>query len=140
MTREEFSQQLVALRETDKCGKNEISRRCECTFLTIDRIETAYNSFSMKNVFKYINAVNGSLVIYKGYIPIKINDYESLVATLIGIRKDAGETLSSLAKKINVQRQALYAGELMKMSWHVDTVLNITNALNIELKVIHNAK
>ena len=137
MTRQEFSEQLVSLRISKGIGKNEITRLCEWTFLTTDRIEKASNNYSLSNAFKYINALNAYvLVMYPdaGCVE-RISSVEDWSKVIFGTMMKTNRSGYDIERITGVKQATLSSLKNGKQSWHIDRALIVMDVLGIRIEI-----
>lgn len=140
MTRQEFSNQLVSLRSGLQIGKNEITRLCDWTFLTTDRIEKASNNYSLQNAFKYIKALNGHVQIsYPDLKRVKhLTSAEEWSKVIFDAIEESNMSRCEIERISGIKQATLSFLKNGKQSWHIDRALLMMDMLGIRVTVQHD--
>lgn len=137
MDRNEFSSLLVAQREANNIGKNELCRFAEFTFLQLQRIENADNNYNMGLAFRYLSVVKSKVCLQKGKKEWSLTEYSQFPKWLAKAR-DGKFSLRKLALVANCSYSAVTNVEHEKTVISIDLFLKIVDVLgyNIEIKSI----
>lgn len=139
MTRQEFSNQLVAARESVGYSKNAMMFKCGFTsHAVVDRIESAQVNYSFVNVFKYLHALNAYMMLKIADRTMAIKEYDDTTPTMITVRKLLKVTKYSLAKEAGVSWPSIHDAESNKKVWHIDFILSIINALGVQIQIVRD--
>ena len=134
MNRIEFSNILKDKRESLDISKYKISKDTGLTALQLNRIEDAVNSYSMGNIFKYLDVINCRIALCKGkriYILNNIEDFGSWVTK----RRGQKMSMYALAKLIESNITTITRIETNQSSVGVDLFLKIIEAFGYTLKI-----
>ncbi len=134
MNRIEFSNMLKNKRESLGTSKYKISKDTGLTALQLNRIETAANSYSMGNIFKYLNTIGCHIALYKGK---RSNTFNNIEDFGVWVTKRRGQKMSmyALAKQIESNITTVTRIETNQSAVGVDLFLKIIEAFGYELKV-----
>lgn len=137
MDRNEFSSLLVAQREANNIGKNELCRLAEFTFLQLQRIESAGNNYNMGLAFRYLSVVKSCVCLQKGKKEWVLTEYNQFPKWLVKVR-DGKFSLRKLALVADCSYSAVTNVEHGKTVISIDLFLKIIEVLgyNIEIKPI----
>ena len=137
MDRNEFSSLLMAQREANNMGKNELCRFAEFTFLQLQRIENADNNYNMGLVFRYLAVVKSNMILHKGKKEWCLVEYSQIPKWLAKAR-DGKFSLRKLALAADCSYSAVTNVEHGKTVISIDLFLKIVEVLgyNVEIKPI----
>lgn len=136
MDRIEFSNKLVKARENAGCGKNEMCRRTGFTFVQLQRIEQAANSYNMSLPLKYLNAINYHICVSDNGQQYKITSNDDLVSFLVQLRTGR-MTQRQLSEACGRSFVAIANLERKNSIASIDTFLSIVNALNLKVEMYY---
>ena len=137
MDRKDFSSRLVAQREANNIGKNELCRLTGFTFVQLQRLEKADNNYNMELVFRYLSVVRSSIILQKDKKEYCLTHYGQVPQWLSEAR---GEVLSlrKLAEIANCSYSAITNVEHGKTVISVDLFLKLIDVLgySVEIKLV----
>lgn len=134
MDRNEFSFLLVAQREANNIGKNELCRSAEFTFLQLQRLESAGNNYNMGLVFRYLAVVNSNVCLQKGKKEWCLTEYNQIPKWLAKAR-DGKFSLRKLAIAADCSYSAVTNVEHGKTVISVDLFLKLVEVLGYSIEI-----
>lgn len=134
MDRTEFSTILKDKRESLCISKYKISKDTGLTPLQLNRIEDAVNSYSMGNIFKYLNAIGCNINLHKGKRTNVLNCIEDF-SSWVTKRRGKNITMYALGKQIGSNVVTITRIETKQTVVGVDLFLKIVEAFGWELKI-----
>lgn len=134
MNRIEFSNMLKAKRESLGVSKYKISKDTGLTALQLNRIEDAANSYSMGNIFKYLDAIDCNICLYKGKRTNTFNCIEDF-SSWVTKKRGKNITMYALGKQIGSNVVTITRIETKQTIVGVDLFLKIVEAFGWKLKI-----
>ena len=125
MTRQEFSAQLTAIRKTTDIKIKDLCYTLNVLQSEVYGLEAGKFNYSTKRMLAYCQCVGIELQIHYADTDVTIDNYDTLLSTIIDIRKKAGYTQENIASTIGVSRQAIACIEIQKNALTIDVMLKI---------------
>ena len=125
MTRQEFSAQLAAMRRATDIKMKDICYTLDTLPNAVYRLEAGKFNYDTNRMLAYCQCVGIELEIHYVDTDVIIGNYDTLLSTIIDIRKSAGHTQHSIASAIDVSRHAIACIETQKNALTIDVMLKI---------------
>lgn len=125
MTRQEFSTQLAAIRKATDIKMKGICYTLNVLQDAIYRLEGGKFNYDTNRMLAYCQCIGIELEIHYADTDVIIDSYDTLLSTIIDIRKNAGYTQENIASTIGVSRQAIAYVEIRKNTLTIDIMLKI---------------
>jgi toxin-antitoxin system, antitoxin component, xre family len=125
MTRQEFSAQLAAIRKATDIKMKDICYTLNVLQDAIYRLEGGKFNYDTNRMLAYCQCIGIELEIHYAGTDVVIDNYDTLLSTIIDIRKNAGYTQENIASTIGVSRQAIAYAEIRKNTLTIDIMLKI---------------
>lgn len=125
MTRQEFSAQLAAIRKTTDIKIKDICNTLNVLQDAVYRLEGGKFNYNTNRMLAYCQCVGIELRIHYAGTDVVIDNYDTLLSTIIDVRKSAGYTQHSIASEIGTYRQIIGYIETQKNALTIDVMLKI---------------
>lgn len=125
MTRQEFSAQLAAIRKTTDIKIKELCYTLNVLQNAIYRLEGGQFNYDTNRMLAYCQCVGIELKIHYAGTDVVIDNYDTLLSTIIDVRKSAGHTQHSIASAIGASQPAIAYTETQKNALTIDVMLKI---------------
>ena len=125
MIRQEFSAQLAAIRKSTDIKIKDLCYALNVLQNAIYRLEGGKFNYDTNRMLAYCQCVGIELKIHYAGTDVVIDNYDTLLSTIIDVRKSAGHTQRSIASIIGVSRQAIACIETQKNALTIDIMLKI---------------
>lgn len=125
MTRQEFSAQLAAIRKATDIKIKDLCYTLNVLQNAVYNLEGGKFNYSTNRMLAYCQCVGIELEIHYADTDVVIDSYDTLLSTIIDIRKNAGYTQENIASIIGVSRQAITYVETRKNTLTIDVMLKI---------------
>ena len=125
MTRQEFSTQLAAIRKTTDIKMKDICYTLNVLQNAVYRLEGGKFNYDTKRMLAYCQCVGIELKIHYAGTDVVIDNYNTLLSTIIDVRKSVGHTQRSLSSSIGISHRAIAYFEVQKSTLTIDVMLKI---------------
>ena len=125
MTRQEFSAQLADSRKTTDIKIKDLCYTLNVLQSEVYRLEAGKFNYSTKRMLTYCQCVGIELEIHYVDTDVVIDNYDTLLSTIIDVRKSAGHTQRSISSAIGVSRTSIAYAEIRKNTLTIDVMLKI---------------
>jgi DNA-binding helix-turn-helix protein len=125
MTRQEFSAQLADSRKTTDIKIKDLCYTLNVLQSEVYRLEAGKFNYSTKRMLTYCQCVGIELEIHYADTDVVIDNYDTLLSTIIDVRKSAGHTQRSISSAIGVSRTSIAYAEIRKNTLTIDVMLKI---------------
>lgn len=125
MTRQEFSAQLAAIRKATDIKIKELCYKLNVLQDAIYRLEAGKFNYDTNRMLTYCQCVGIELEIYYADTDVVIDNYDTLLNTIIDVRKSAGHTQRSISSAIGVSQPSIAYVETRKNTLTIDIMLKI---------------
>lgn len=125
MTRQEFSAQLAAIRKSTDIKIKDLCYALDALNNAVYNLEGGKFNYDTNRMLAYCQCVGIELKIHYADTDVVIDNYDTLLSTIIDIRKNAGYTQENIASTIGVSRQAITYTETRKNTLTIDVMLKI---------------
>ena len=125
MTRQEFSAQLAAIRKSTDIKIKDLCYALNVLQNAIYRLEGGKFNYDTNRMLAYCQCVGIELEIHYAGTDVVIDNYDTLLSTIIDVRKSAGHTQHSIASTIGMTRHAISYTETQKSALTIDVILKI---------------
>ena len=137
MNREELSLRVLQLRTSLNISKYKVAKLSGLAELQIGRIDNATHSYSIDNLFKYLNAIPAVIKLYstqynKSYI---LQSRQDFVAAFKEIRLMSGLSQVKAANIIGVNSAIITGIESRDVDTSIDKFLQCIYGLGYQLKI-----
>lgn len=135
MTRQEFSAQLADSRKTTDIKIKDLCYALNVLQNSVYRLEAGKFNYSTNRMLAYCQCVGIELQIHYADTDVVIDNYDTLLSTIIDVRKSAGHSQRSIASAIGVSRQAIACIEIQKSALTVDVMLKICDTCDAVITI-----
>lgn len=125
MTRQEFSAQLAAIRKTTDIKIKDICYALNVLQNAVYNLEGGKFNYDTNRMLAYCQCVGIELEIHYVDTDVVIDNYNTLLSTIIYVRKSAGHTQRSIASTIGISYQTIAYVEVQKNALTIDVMLKI---------------
>lgn len=125
MTRQEFSAQLAAIRKATDIKMKDICYTLNVLQNAVYRLEGGKFNYDTNRMLAYCQCVGIELKIHYADTDVVIDNYDTLLSTIIDVRKSVGHTQRSIASTIGVSYQGIAYTETQKNALTIDVMLKI---------------
>lgn len=125
MTRQEFSAQLAAIRKSTDIKIKDLCYALDVLQDAIYRLEAGRFNYDTNRMLAYCQCVGIELQINYADTDVVIDNYDTLLSTIIDVRKSVGHTQRSIASTIGVSYQGIAYTETQKNALTIDVMLKI---------------
>lgn len=125
MTRQEFSSQLAAIRKATDIKIKDLCYALDVLQDAIYRLEAGRFNYDTNRMLAYCQCVGIELEIHYADTDVIIDNYDTLLNTIIDVRKSAGHTQHSIASAIGMTQHAIAFMEIQKSALTIDVMLKI---------------
>lgn len=125
MTRQEFSAHLAAIRKSTDIKMKDICYTLNVLQNAVYRLEGGKFNYDTNRMLAYCQCVGIELEIHYADTNVVIDNYDTLLNTIIDVRKSAGQTQRSIASAIGISYQTIAYVETQKNALTVDVMLKI---------------
>lgn len=135
MTRQEFSAQLAAIRKTTDIKIKDLCYTLNTLPNAVYRLEVGKFNYDTNRMLDYCQCVGIELEIHYADTDVVIDNYDTLLSTIIDVRKNAGHTQHSIASAISVSRHAIACIETQKNALTIDVMLKICDTCDAVITI-----
>ena len=135
MTRQEFSAQLAAIRKSTDIKIKDLCYTLNVLQSEVYRLETGKFNYSTKRILAYCQCVGIELQIHYADTDVVIDNYDTLLSTIIDVRKSAGHTQRSLSSSIDISHRAIAYTETQKSALTIDVMLKICDTCDAVITI-----
>ena len=125
MTRQEFSAQLAAIRKATDIKMKDICYTLDTLPNAVYRLEAGKFNYDTNRMLAYCQCVGIELKIHYADTDVVIDNYDTLLSTIIDVRKSVGHTQRSIASAIGISYQTIAYVETQKNTLTIDIMLKI---------------
>ena len=125
MTRQEFSSQLAAIRKATDIKIKDLCYALDVLQDAIYRLEAGRFNYDTNRMLAYCQCVGIELKIHYADTDVVIDNYDTLLSTIIDVRKSADHTQRSIASAIGISYQTIAYVETQKNTLTIDVMLKI---------------
>lgn len=125
MTRQEFSAQLAAIRKATDIKMKAICYTLNVLQNAVYRLEGGKFNYDTNRMLAYCQCVGIELKIHYADTDVVIDNYNTLLSTIIDVRKSADHTQRSIASAIGISYQTIAYVETQKNTLTIDVMLKI---------------
>lgn len=125
MTRQEFSAQLAAIRRATDIKMKDICYTLDTLPNAVYRLEAGKFNYDTNRMLAYCQCVGIELKIHYADTDVVIDNYDTLLSTIIDVRKSVGHTQRSIASAIGISYQTIAYVETQKNTLTIDIMLKI---------------
>ena len=125
MKRQEFSAQLAAIRKTTDIKMKDICYTLNVLQNAVYNLEGGKFNYDTNRMLAYCQCVGIELQIHYADTDVVIDNYDTLLSTIIDVRKSAGHSQRSIASSIGISHRAIAYFEVQKSALTVDVMLKI---------------
>ena len=125
MTRQEFSAQLAAIRKATDIKIKDLCYTLNVLQNAVYRLEGGKFNYDTNRMLTYCQCVGIELEIHYADTDVVIDNYDTLLSTIINVRKSAGHTQRSIASTIGVSRTSIAYAEIRKNTLTIDVMIKI---------------
>lgn len=125
MIRQEFSAQLAAIRKSTDIKMKDLCYALNVLQDAIYRLEAGRFNYDTNRMLAYCQCVGIELEIHYADTDVIIDNYDTLLNTIIDVRKSVGHTQRSIASTIGVSYQGIAYTETQKNALTIDVMLKI---------------
>lgn len=125
MTRQEFSTQLAIIRKATDIKIKDLCYKLNVLQDAIYRLEAGRFNYDTNRMLAYCQCIGIELQIHYVDTDVVIDNYDTLLSTIIDVRKSAGHTQRSIASTIGVSYQGIAYTEVQKNALTIDVMLKI---------------
>lgn len=125
MTRQEFSAQLAAIRRATDIKMKDICYTLDTLPNAVYRLEAGKFNYDTNRMLAYCQCVGIELKIHYADTDVVIDNYDTLLSTIIDVRKSVGHTQRSIASAIGISYQTIAYVETQKNTLTIDVMLKI---------------
>lgn len=125
MTRQEFSAQLAAIRKATDIKMKDICYTLNVLQNAVYRLEGGKFNYDTNRMLAYCQCVGIELKIHYADTDVVIDNYDTLLSTIIDVRKSVGHTQRSIASAIGISYQTIAYVETQKNTLTIDIMLKI---------------
>lgn len=125
MTRQEFSAQLAAIRKTTDIKIKDLCYTLGTLPNAVYNLEGGKFNYDTNRMLTYCQYVGIELEIHYADTDVVIDNYDTLLSTIIDVRKSAGYSQRSLSSAINISRPNIAYMETRKNALTIDVMLKI---------------
>lgn len=125
MKRQEFSAQLAAIRKATDIKIKDLCYKLNVLQDAIYRLEAGRFNYDTYRMLTYCQCVGIELKIHYADTYVVIDNYDTLLSTIIDVRKSAGHTQRSISSAIGVSRTSIAYAEIRKNTLTIDVMLKI---------------
>lgn len=125
MTRQEFSAQLAAIRKATDIKMKDICYTLNVLQNAVYRLEGGKFNYDTNRMLAYCQCVGIELKIHYADTDVVIDNYDTLLSTIIDVRKSADHTQRSIASAIGISYQTIAYVETQKNTLTIDVMLKI---------------
>lgn len=138
MTKKEFCEALVKLREAEGCGKNAMCKRTGLTFQALQRIEAGITNYGLVKPIVYLEAIGYHIEVESRNSYLMLFEPSDALEWFRSIRGDTA--MSQLASQLGITQSAVSLILSGKSSLTTDVFLSICNYYNAKIKFIKNER
>ena len=125
MTRQEFSAQLAAIRKSTDIKMKDICNTLNVLQDAVYRLEAGRFNYDTNRMLAYCQCVGIELEIHYADTDVIIDNYDTLLNTIIDVRKSADHTQRSISSAIGVSQPSIAYTETRKNTLTIDVMLKI---------------
>lgn len=125
MTRQEFSAQLAAIRKATDIKIKDLCYALDALNNAVYNLEGGKFNYDTNRMLAYCQCVGIVLEIHYADTDVVIDSYDTLLSTIIDVRKSAGHTQRSISSAIGVSRTSITYAEIRKNTLTIDVMLKI---------------
>nr|DAS68816.1 MAG TPA: helix-turn-helix domain protein [Caudoviricetes sp.] len=125
MTRQEFSAQLAAIRKATNIKIKELCYALDALNNAVYNLEGGKFNYDTNRMLAYCQCVGIELQIHYADTDVIIDNYDTLLSTIIDVRKSADHTQRSIASAIGISYQTIAYVEIRKNTLTIDVMLKI---------------
>lgn len=125
MTRQEFSAQLAAIRKATDIKMKDICYTLNVLQNAVYRLEAGKFNYDTNRMLAYCQCVGIELKIHYADTDVVIDNYDTLLSTIIDVRKSVDHTQRSIASAIGISYQTIAYVETQKNTLTIDVMLKI---------------
>ena len=125
MTRQEFSAQLAAIRKATDIKMKDICYTLNVLQNAVYRLEGGKFNYDTNRMLAYCQCIGIELEIHYADTDVVIDNYDTLLSTIIDVRKSVGHTQRSIASAIGISYQTIAYVETQKNTLTIDIMLKI---------------
>lgn len=135
MTRQEFSAQLAAIRKTTDIKIKDICYKLNVLQDAVYTLEGGKFNYNTNRMLAYCQCVGIELKIHYAGTDVVIDNYDTLLSTIIDVRKSAGYTQRSIASTIGVSQPTIAYTETQKNALTIDVMLKICDTCDAVITI-----
>ena len=135
MTREEFSKMLRDARVGRGFSGVNVWQKSGLSCGQVQYIEQGKNNYGLKNVLRYLSALELSLVLKTPQHRLIVRDNADIVSFFRNERESKSITRSKLAELSNMSEGTLSDIEQQQTKFHIDPFLAVASALGVEVGI-----
>lgn len=136
MTKKEFCESLVKLREAEKCGKNALCKRTGLTFQALQRIEAGVTNFGLIKPIVYLDAIGYHIEVEGRNSYLILYDPADAVEWFRSIKGEF--SMSQLAPQLGVTQSTISLILSGRNSLTTDVFLSVCDFYNATIKFVRN--
>jgi len=125
MTRQEFSAQLAAIRKATDIKIKDICYALNVLQNSVYNLEGGKFNYDTNRMLAYCQCVGIEVQIHYADTDVVIDNYDTLLSTIIDVRKSAGYTQRNIASTIGVSQPTIAYTETQKNTLTIDVMLKI---------------
>lgn len=135
MTRQEFSTQLATIRKATDIKIKDLCYTLNVLQNAVYNLEGGKFNYSTNRMLAYCQCIGIELEIHYAGTNVVIDNYDTLLSTIIDVRKSAGHTQRSIASAIGVSYQAIAFMEVQKSALTIDVMLKICDTCDAVITI-----
>ena len=125
MTRQEFSTQLAAIRKATDIKIKDLCYALNSLHNAVYNLEGGKFNYDTNRMLAYCQCVGIVLEIHYADTDVVIDSYDTLLSTIIDVRKSAGHSQRSIASAIGISHRTIGYVETRKNTLTIDVMLKI---------------
>lgn len=135
MKRQEFSAQLAAIRKTTDVKIKDLCYALDALNNAVYNLEGGKFNYDTKRMLAYCQCVGIELEIHYAGTNVVIDNYDTLLSTIIDVRKSAGHSQRSIASAIGVSQPTIAYTETQKNTLTIDVMLKICDTCDAVITI-----